>query len=175
MAFTLQDDTGLIVDANAYVSVAEYKAYFADLNNEDATDLDDVVIQAAIIKATQYIDNRFCFKGLPLNSVADGQCTQFPRSYLYDARGDLTAGLPKLLKNATIEYSLRAVSAELAPDPETDTRGKITMKRELVVGAVEEETHFAEGIGAEIYKPYPKADAFLAQFISSGGGSLARG
>jgi len=176
MAFTVQDDTGLIANANAYITVAEYKAYFADLNDELAIDYDDVDIQAGIIKATQYIDTRFAYGGLPLNSVVEGQLTQFPRCFLYDNRGDSVDGLPGLLKNATAEYALRAISADLAPDPEVDSRGKVTYKRELVVGAVEEETHFADGVSAEIYKPYPKADAMLKQYLKAGGaGTLLRG
>jgi len=167
MAFTVQDDTGLIVDANAYINVAFFDAYFTDLNNETAIDAEVADKQAAIIEATQYIDDRFTYKGCPLNSVADGQNTQFPRSDLYDGRGDLVEGLPLRLQQATAEYALRALSGALLPDPErADNGGQVILQRDRVEGAVETETRYAEGVNQGALRPFPKADRLLQQYTS---------
>jgi hypothetical protein len=174
MAFTPQDDTGLVANANAYISTAEFDAYWSDRNDEASVDIDLAVKEAAIIEATQYIDTRFCFKGLPLNSVVDGQDTQFPRKWLYDARGDLTEGLPKLLKDAAAEYAKRAAASPLYVDPETDdSGGQVILKRERVEGAVEEETRFASGINTGQLKAYPAADRLLREYLDQTG-ALAR-
>lgn len=174
MAFTPQDDTGLVADANAYISIAEFDAYWTDRNDEATVELEDAVKEAAIIEATDYIDTRFCFKGLPLNSVADGQLTQWPREYLYDSRGDLIEGLSYLLKNATAEYAKRASASSLYIDQDVDSSGgQVIYKRERVEGAVEEETRYAEGINQGTLKSYPAADRLLKQFTATGG--LIRG
>lgn len=165
MAFIVQDDTGLIADATAYIDEAFFDAYFTDLNNEAAIDIDGAVKQAAIIEATQYIDDRFDFKGLKLNKTADGQTTQWPRQMMYDEDGDVVEGLPLRLQQACAEYALRASSSPLLPDPEIDSRGKVIASRERVEGAVEEEIRFSEGIRQGSLRPYPKADRLLRAYI----------
>ncbi len=164
MTFVLQDDTGLVADANAYIDDAFFIDYWTDRGNTDATTLPVADIEASIIEATQYIDERYVYKGLPLNSVEDGQNTQFPRSWLYDARGDLVEGLPLLLKQAAAEYAWRASQDPLAPDPAQSQTGQVTYERSRVEGAVEEETRYAEGIQPKIAQSYPVADRLLRQY-----------
>ena len=91
-----------------------------------------------------------------------------------DLRGDLVTGLPLRLKQACAEYANRAVTAALAPDPEVDPKGKVTLVRERVEGAVEEETRYAESINAVTLRSYPKADRLLRHYRASLGGALAR-
>lgn len=171
MAFTVEDETGL-EDANAYISLAEFKAYWDD-RGYDYSSITDENIQIAIIKATDYIENRYRkrFRG---TREFTAQALSFPRLRLYDEDGRLVEGLPTRLKNATAEYAKRAITAELAPDPTIDDRGqKVTRFREKV-GPIEEETQYSEAGGIAIYRPYPAADALLQEYIMPAGGRTMR-
>ena len=101
MAFNVQNDTGTVTDANAYVTVQEFREYWASRGvsfSETDTDL-----QALIVKATQYIDFRFTYKAAKLEGR--DQTTQFPRYALYDKEGYLTEGVPLEIKEACSEYA----------------------------------------------------------------------
>lgn len=85
VAIIPQDDTGTVVDANAYDTVAAFKAYHA-LRGNDVTALSDDQIAVALIRATDYIDVRFTFPGIQLvkeDDTADppvvAQTTAWPR------------------------------------------------------------------------------------------------
>ena len=172
MAFTVEDETGL-PEANAYVTVAEFKAYWDDrgFDYSSFTDPDD--FQVAIIKATDYIENRFRtrFKG---SREFEDQSLSFPRLRLYDEDGRLVTGLPIRLKHATSEYTKRALSAELSPDFVTDDTGQRVVRKKEVVGPIEEETQYVEAGGIAIYRPYPTADALLEEYIIASGGRTMR-
>lgn len=172
MAFTVEDETGL-EDANAYITVAEFKAYWDDraFDYSSYTDPDD--LQVAIIKATDYIENRFRtrFKG---SREFEDQSLSFPRLNLFDEDGRLVTGLPTLLKHSTAEYAKRALTAELAPDFDIDDTGQRVTRKKEKVGPIEEETQYVEAGGIAIYRPYPSADALLQEYIIASGGRTMR-
>lgn len=145
MAFTVQNDDGDSVGANAYIDVSTFKEYHDDRQNE-YDDFDDSEIQVAIIKATDFLDIRFQYIGTIKDS---NQTTEFPRS------GDDT--IPTVIKEAVAEYAFRALSSELVSDPDFDTTGgKVKTKREHI-GPIEEETEYFEFSGSEI-PSYPSVD-----------------
>ncbi len=57
MAFIIEDGTG-IASANAYISVAEFKSYHAD-RGTDVTSLATADVQQAVVKATDFIEQRW--------------------------------------------------------------------------------------------------------------------
>ena len=63
MAFSVQNDLGTVTDANAYITVAEFHAYWTD-RNVDTSAMTDPVVQGRIVEATQYID-------MPVEAVFD--------------------------------------------------------------------------------------------------------
>ena len=97
MAFLVEDGTGLVATANAYISVAEFKAYFSDRDPIDPTILNSN-IEKAIVKATDFIDLKYGrrFAGSPLEQ---DQPLLWPRDF------DVDNPLPVALKNATAEYA----------------------------------------------------------------------
>ena len=107
--------------------------------------------------------------------VLEPQPLEFPRVYLYDQSGQLVAGIPAKLKQATAEYAVRAVSTSitLMPDPTYDDSGKaITRKREKV-GPIETDLQFeAGGSASNILRAYPTADRLLSEYVTSGGGVM---
>ena len=173
MAFTVEDGTG-VEDANAYIPVAFADDYFTDRGVTAWTGT-DAVKQAAIIKATDYIETRWGdrFKGQP-EFLDPRQPLGFPRTQLYDLAGQLVEGIPDNLKKATAEYALRALSGELMPDPSTDTSGAMVSWVRQKVGPIETETTFAASMGVRSLKPYPAADRLLSQYVTGGGARAVR-
>lgn len=102
MAFNVQNDEGTIADANAYITQAEFVAYWAN-KNIDVSALTQEVVEGLIVEATQYIDQRFKYLGLPLNGR--DQTTAFPRCGLYDRNGYAVEGVPREVKDACAEYA----------------------------------------------------------------------
>lgn len=203
MAFVVEDGTGLET-ANAYVTAAEFVAFFGD-RGDVVADEDEELIQAAIIRATDYIDKRFgpVFKG---EKEDDENGLEWPRLNASYKSGDVISSdvIPNLLKKATFEYAKIALSMALLPvptpnfnplDPATGqttvSQGGSVLRTREVVGPIEDEKWFstetwrleaqrASGVYSNISSSYnlpeyPVADEWLRQLIRSGQGtSLSR-
>lgn len=161
MAFTLQDDTGLISDANSYVSVQEFKDYWAD-RNTDYSAVVDLVIESALIQATSYIDSRFVYVGYKLNGYS--QTTEFPRGNLWvcDTTSTIEVeGVPREVKQACNEYAQRIVAGgDLQADENPE--GSIKRKKEKI-GALEEEVEYSGQGSSGSFISYPTADSKIPQ------------
>ncbi len=103
------------------------------------------------------------------------QSLSFPRLGLTDRDGLTVRGIPEKLKQAAYEYTFRALSATLMPDPTHDATGRTVNRIMKKVGPLETETQYETG-GAlsQPIPPYPAADRLLAEYVHSGGG-LIRG
>lgn len=121
----VEDGTGLET-ANSYISVVDCDSYHNDRGNV-AWIGEDTAKEAALIKATQYIDGRYrrIWKGIPLASV---QSLCWPREDLYDERDEEIEGVPTRLKYAVCEAAIRALTDDLNPDLERGGR----IKREKI-------------------------------------------
>lgn len=169
MAFTVEDGTG-VDGANSYATVSEADDYHEDRGNTSWTGTDEAK-QAALVKATDYIEGRWAgsFKGQ--KEFNTDQPLSFPRSYLYDRNGDLVEGVPDKLKAAVFEYALRALTTSLFVDPSATSTQQISRLREKI-GPIETETYYAEGSVASTTKAIPAADYFLKDFVVSGSGAI---
>jgi len=170
VAFTVEDGTG-VAGANAYISVAEAKAYWDDRGFAYGS-YSDPQIQVAIVKATDYIEQRYRLRFKGLRESSD-QPLSFPRIYLYDANGTLVSGVGARLKAATAEYAQRALSSTLAPDPAIDDTNQVLARKRQKVGPIETDTTFTGGVAAA-FRPYPTADALLEEYLSPSGGRVYR-
>ena len=174
MAFTLQTNPPT-PEANAYVSVAEFRAYHADRGRDlsNTTTYPDATVQAAIVNATQYLDIRFEFVGY---RVEADQTTEWPRSAAYNSRGDRQVGIPRPVKQATMEYAYRALTSTdgLLADPDRDASGQFVKSRSETVGPISERVEFSDHRGFTM-PAYPLADRLLlsqgiAQDVDKRGG-----
>jgi hypothetical protein len=158
MAFTVQTQPPT-PGANAYVSVADFRAYHADRGRDlsNLTTYPDAKVQAAIVQATQYLDVRFEYVGW---RYAADQTTEWPRSAAYDNRADRLDGIPRPVVQATCEYAYRALSAELLADPARDDYGKAVKSKKESVGPISESVEYADYGGFEM-PAYPLADRLL--------------
>lgn len=173
----VEDGTGLAA-ANTYAVFADMDAYHSIRGNTDwadATESDKVV---ALVRATDYIDRRFDFKGYLANP--DDQALSFPRITIYDSEGrDQSDVVPPQIVDAVAEYVLQVLqdpnNADLMPDLEDQSGKFITMEREKI-GPIEEETRYSEDKGTSTVKSYPYADRIIwdSGLVSSQGGGAIR-
>lgn len=157
MAFLVEDGSGVPV-ANSYITEAYADTYHSDRGNTAWSDFTSPEQEAALIRASEYIDKRFGRRFRGLRKTKD-QGLEWPRLDAFDNDGYLLSGvddLPRNLEKATAEYALRAlICGVLAPDPilpvpkqdmtdSTGTRdtnvitGEVSRKREKV-GPLEED------------------------------------
>lgn len=170
----VQNDDGLIANANSYLTVAEFVAYHEAGGNTTAAEADQDAIEFALVKATRFVDARFRFVGQKLNGR--DQTTQWPRIGAYDRDRDPIDGIPRELKEAVSEYAARIVAGtDLLPDPEQTANGAAIQSKAEKVGPIEESVTYAQGARYELPR-YPLADNMLrsAGLVVSGG-DLRRG
>lgn len=95
----VEDGTGL-TDSNSYVSVVFADDYFSTRGVSKWETLSNTEKEQMLIKATDYIDGIFQWKGKKLVS---SQALRFPRENLYDYEGGKIEGVPTAVKQATCE------------------------------------------------------------------------
>lgn len=168
MALILQTDDGNVAGANAYIDVATFAAYHADRGNAIPGTPTNEQLEQAIIRATDYLDQRFKFVGRVINGRR--QTTMWPRMDAWDCDRNLVTGIPLEVKEATAEYALRALTAVLNPDPERDASGAKVQSKSQQVGPIAQSFTFVSGAAFSM-PTYPAADARLrrAGLIMSGG------
>jgi hypothetical protein len=158
MTLNVQNDTGSTVDANAYPTLAFFKAYHDDRGNTYSA-YADAVIEKAIVRATDYLDGRFDFVGYRRTAE---QTTEWPRGDAWDKDRRLVTGIPLAVKRATCEYALRALATSLLADPTQDATGAVVQSKSEAVGTIKTQTDYVAG-AAFVLPKYPAADALLAR------------
>lgn len=172
MGLTVQDDNGSVAGANAYITVEEFKTYHADRGNAFSS-FTDPQIASAIVRATDYLDQRFSFVGQRLQGR--DQSTEWPR-YVARGRDDYAInGIPVEVKEAVAEYALRALSAALNPDPERGGTGAAIAAKSESVGPISDSVTYVSGSVFTLPK-YPAADQRLIKAgLTRTGGTVLRG
>jgi hypothetical protein len=164
MSILVQDDTGSVAGANAYITADEFKAYHTARGN-DYSEYATGDIEKAIVRATDFIDERWDFQGEKLTS---SQSTEWPRRDVYI--GDyMKFGVLTEVKEACAEYAIISASGtELDPSPAVDARGKVVQRKKEKVGPIEEETEYVSG-GAPEDPQFPAGDRKLKDLVIKAG------
>jgi hypothetical protein len=118
MALIIEDGTGL-ADADAYISVVDFKAY-CDGRGMSYAGKSDTDIEISLRKAAAYIDTVKRYKG---SRISASQALEFPRSGLSDFGGLTITGVPKRVKDASAELAFKAFDTDLHKD--LDRGGKV--------------------------------------------------
>lgn len=180
MALILQDDSGSVVNANAYADSAFFTSYHTDraveavVNGEFLPD----EINAGLVKATDFVDRIFAYMG---RRITRDQTTQWPRIGVFDTDGFYITGIPLVIKQAVAEYALRAITlGTLLADPERDATGQTVSSSSSSVGPISESKSFGGNGTSGFEMPrYPIADQLiLSRGLASKGGvtvSIRRG
>lgn len=168
----VQDDSGTVANADSYTTVAAFRTYWLE-RGSDMTSTADALIEAALVKATDFLDQRFGYRGRKL--FGREQTTQWPRVNCYDRDRLYVNGVPNEVKHATCEYAKRALVAPLAPDPTYDATGGKLIEKTEKVDVIETTVKFSEGVPISQPK-YPSADGLLKRAgLVESGGEIRRG
>lgn len=151
MPLIVENGTGL-TDADAYVTVAEFKDY-CDKRGLAYGAATDGEIEQKVRLGTDYVDTINRYKG---SRRRPEQSLQFPRANLYDWGGEEVIGLPLKVKQACAELAFRALSGELYED--LDRGGMVQSES---VGEIS--VTYAEG--APRGRWFTAAMAMLAQYV----------
>ena len=167
MSFTVEDGTGK-VDANSYVDVAFANAYFIERDNSVWDSYFDDKKQAALIRATDYIEMRFGSQFSGSRLYPDNpQALSFPRK---DA-SSVSIGLPTAIKRATCEYAVRSIVADLVAD-KSNAEGVSTRVK---IGSIEKETTYPfTPRPSKEFASYPTADLLIKPYLKSNSSQLVR-
>jgi len=156
VTLTVEDGTGLAA-ADSYVSIAVALTYHAALGNTAWAAATEAAQEIALRRATQYLNNRYTYRGTRLNST---QALEWPRVG-YEQYGVTESWPVANLKAACCEAALRALSDTLQTDVAADqvteeTVGPITVKYAQKTGQTR----------------YPVVDALLARYSAGGSGGM---
>lgn len=167
MAVTLnvQDYTGEIAGANAYISLSDAKALFTARGI--TTSASDDEISASIISATEYVDLRFDFTG---ERLAEGQTTEFPRY----AEEDEDA-LNEYIVKACGLYAHEALTASLwRTETETDAARVVELTQSADKAG--ETVKYSGTLKNSTFKTFPLIDALVNKcgFLRCSGSILLR-
>lgn len=172
----LQDDTGTVVGANAYLDLPGFKAYH-DARNQSYVDplttvaFTDDQISGAIVRSTDYMDKRFNYIGWRRYS---NQPTAWPRWDAVDINDRFLKGIPIGVQQACAEYALRALTLpQMVTDPARDPTGRAIRSSTTKVGPIETQTYY-ENSSFEMPR-YPAADRILTSWgLILRGGTIQR-
>jgi|LWDU01.1.fsa_nt_gi hypothetical protein len=179
----VEDGTGLST-ANTYVSLTDATEYHRLRGNDIWADADESDQCIALIRAAQYIDERWVFQSIIFedgDDATDPQSLQFPRYELYDRNGtDVSETVPVEIVNAASEYALLVLgdgsaTVQLSPTLDATDPGNISYNREKV-GSLETEVRYDSGRGTKVTATYPTADRIVLRsgFLRSKGGGVIR-
>ena len=176
MAFTVQDPDAPLSTANAYISVADFKAYH-DQRGNDYSSSSDSQIEESIVRSTDFVDSRWTFAGY--RQAGQSQSTECPRSGVEDQRtGYWLDGYPPELEEACAEYALTALSGSLYASPNIDTTGlKVKVSKKKVAVLETETEYFQGGSNSNAWIGHPVADAKMkkTRLLTSTRRTLGRG
>lgn len=168
MAFTVEDGTG-VADANSYAALDFANDYFTERAVAGWTGADDVK-QAALIRATDYIEGRFGQRFIG-DKVDAAQSLSWPRTDAGDYGED---EVPIKLQRATCEYALRALTAALAPDPLVDDSGVTVVTVRKKLGPLEKQLQVVGSGYPQLIRAYPSADMLLNGLLNPAAGRVYR-
>ena len=156
MTFTVQNDAGNVAGANAMISLAELAAYHAD-RGVDLAAYSNTLREQAIVRATDYLDNRWSFIGSAISTT-----TPWPRTDAYVA-AVAVEGIPRAIKNACAEYALLSLlGTSLWADPAASADGRMVTMERVKAGPVEKETSYAApGTRPGTTPSFPVADKII--------------
>lgn len=165
MALIVQDSTGTVAGANAYVTREYFLDYHTTYGNPLPAEVvvNQALIDPAIVKATRHTDLTYerLFPGTRLAWPA--QTTAFPRADIFmDDLVTPITGLPRELLQAVCELALKVLQGvPLTVDLPATAEGDRVVKRvKEKVGPLEEETEY-ESSGARQGSSFPVVDALL--------------
>lgn len=140
-------ESGSFVEgANSYITLAEAEDYQRKLNRKGWLELSENEKKSSLIKATQYVDSQFTWKG---RRKFKQQELGFPRVMLFDLDGFEVIGIPSRLRQAVCEAAYYGYQTDLFQTYESES-GIVKRDKKRVEGAVESEVEYFNSKETEI-------------------------
>lgn len=152
MTFTVEDGS-IVAGANSLVDLAFANSYHSDRNNL-GWDGSDAVKQAALTKSTDYLQEKYSWKGC---EVSADQSLNWPRSGIVNVADDK---IPDRVKQAVCVLALEALTAAL--NPSVSPNGQVKFKKVDVI----EVEYFAAPFTST---KRPAVDGLLRPYLSGNG------
>lgn len=170
MALIVEDGTGLTT-ANAYISVAFAQEYHA-LRCNDAWSGPPTELEAAIIRATEWLDRHYDFQGSRVVIGDSGTPSVLPQALAWPREGVIHSdgiavpwdAVPVEVQEATAELALVSLTTPLEP---TSTEGRIS-RRDESIGSVRIAEDFASA-GTTGAPEIPIVTSILRPLLATGG------
>lgn len=137
ITLTVEDGT-CVANANSYISLEDAIAYQTSRNRTDWLELSDNEKKASLVKATQYVDNLYKWKGI--RKYHQEQVLNFPRVNIY-IEGYPVREMPRQILDAVCEAAYYGYQEDLFTVRESDS-GNVKRTKNLVEDAVEEEIEY---------------------------------
>ena len=175
----IKEDGSIVPGANSYADIADADAFQADRGRQAWLDATDEVKDAALVRATDYIDGRWelKFSGKPLGDVQD---LPWPRECVrYPATGNPFPNdeVPEDIVSATILYADQVIGptgddleamTELSITPDVDSSNVKRLKEKVDV--LETDTEFFAGAASlRTIQPIPEADRLVRRWLIARG------
>jgi len=148
---------------NSYAALIPFLDYWL-LRNIDYSDYDAEVIQAALVKATSYMDRKYAtrWRGVRIDPA---QPLGWPRKSVFTNDGYAVDPVPNALRQACMEFAARTLlGADLWADPSVNRNVRKTVNQ---VGPIREEVEYIDGGTAP--PEYPMAETLLVDLIHAAG------
>jgi hypothetical protein len=188
MTLIVQDDRATVEGANSYVDLDVLKAYHTT-RGVDLSSYPDERLSQALVLATDFLDSRYSFVGVPLRAKQGTQCpryleerggSRFPQDYNTLEPGYLLTTMQwSAIQRATCQLAYRELKKPggLMPDPTFDATGQRIKKKTSKAGPVESTVEYADSPDGLI-PSYPAVDLLLRSaglLNSRNSGSVGRG
>lgn len=158
MSFVVEDGTAKD-DANSLVDVSYADSYCSERGLTTWAGTNEVK-QQALIRATDYLELRYSTRFLGQTNTLT-QALSFPR--------DGATSVPTRIKNAVVQYAIRALKAGLMPDPAQSATGGNVVSKETTVGPVTTKVAYSAD-EPKAFQSYPEADSLVRTFLRPSGG-----
>jgi hypothetical protein len=158
------EDGTAIPSANSYVSMEYADTYCKNRGYTDWLALDEYTRKSAILKAMDYIDNLFPWKGRKIYKV---QSLSFPRRDIVDLDGfDRTGEIPEQLKKAVCEAAFYAYNQTTLYEKSNTSIGAVKVdksrkKADVVEIETEKQYQFPENFKIDWTSAYQSLDKLL--------------
>ncbi len=191
MTITVQVQAGTVDNANSYGTVADMRAHFL-LRAVSLVSYTDDQLSGALVRATDFLDQRYSFIGDQLRSEQGTMCPRYlsgSNSHGRNLRDVNTLGPAYLLTTrqwqalvtACFQLAYRTKDGtSLIPDPARDTSGLEITEKKVVAGPVETTKKYAASRAGQkdaAVPVYPEVDLGLRNaglLYSSNSGTLMR-
>lgn len=178
----IKEDGSIVANANSYANASDADTFQADRGRTDWTGASADVKDAALIRATDYIEGRFALSFIG-DAIDDVQTLSWPRT---DARYPATRNdfpideVPVDVVNATILYADQVIGpgddleamTELAITPEVDDTGRTITRLKEKVDVLETDTEYASSqsgsTSLRLIRPIPEADRLIRRWLRAG-------